>query len=184
MAPPRPTAPERIGRIVAGVTLVLVVCAGGRARADTPRRLRYDPEQPIPAGYHVEHRTRYGLAISGLALFAAVYLPTAAAAWYDTGERTPFYVVPVLGPLLAIPTKRGETCVPSDTSDCSVDAAFDNVVTAVFIADAIVQGVGLLLAWRGLAGRDLLIRDQAPRTALLPGPIGGGGYGAWLTGRF
>ena len=66
---------------------------------------------PIPAGYHVEHRTRYGLAISGTALFAAVYLPTAAAAWYDSGDGTPYYVVPVLGPLLAIPAKRGPQCV-------------------------------------------------------------------------
>ena len=99
MAPPRPTAPDRIRRIIGGVTLVLVVCAAGGARADSPRKLAYDPEQPIPAGYHVEHRTRYGLAISGIALFAAVYVPTAAAAWYDSGDGTPLYVVPVLGPL-------------------------------------------------------------------------------------
>ncbi len=59
MAPPRPTAPERIRRMVAGVTLVLVACAVGAARADAPRQLAYDREQPIPAGYHVEHRTRY-----------------------------------------------------------------------------------------------------------------------------
>ena len=73
-----------MGGIVAGVTFVLVVCAAGGARADSQRRLAYDPEQPIPAGYHLEHRTRYGLAISGIALFAAAYVPTAAAAWYDS----------------------------------------------------------------------------------------------------
>jgi hypothetical protein len=180
MAPPKPTAPKRIGRIVAGVTCVLVVCAGGRARADTPRQLAYDAQQPIPAGYHVEHRTRYGLAISGIALFAATYVPTAAAAWYDSGDGTPLYVVPVLGPLFAIPTKTGN-CDPNDEySSCD----WDDFVTAFLIADAVVQAAGVVMALGGFAGRDLLIRDQVPRTALLPGPIGGGGYGAWLTGRF
>ena len=174
MAPPRPTASQRIGRIVAGVTFVLVVCAGGAARADTPRRLVYDPEQPIPAGYHVEHRTRYGLAISGIALFGAVYVPTAAAAWYDSGDGTPLYVVPVLGPLFAISTKTGN-CDPNDEySSCD----WDDFVTAFLIADAVVQAAGVGLALWGFAGRDLLIRDPAPRAALLPGPIGGGGYGA------
>jgi hypothetical protein len=181
MAQPRLAALERIGRIVAGVTFVLVVCAPSGARADAPRQLAYDPDQPIPAGYHIEHRTRYGLAISGIALFAAVYLPTAAAAWYDSRDGTPLYVVPVLGPLFAIPTKTADTCNPDDHFGCG---AFDGIITAVLVADAVVQAAGVVMAWRGLAGRDLLIRDQAPRAALLPGPIGGAGYGAWLTGRF
>jgi len=175
MASPRPTA---LARIVAGVTLVLVVCAGGAARADTPRRLAYDPEQPIPAGYHVEHRTRYGLAISGIALFAAVYLPTAAFA----SEGSLLLVVPVLGPLFAIPEETADNCQGGvEYGGCFLS---DEILTAFLIADAVVQAAGVVMAWRGLAGRDLLIRDQAPRTALLPGPIGGGGYGAWLTGRF
>jgi hypothetical protein len=183
MAPPRPTASERIRRIVAGVTFVVFVCAGGAARADTPRRLRYDPELPIPAGYHVEHRTRYGLAISGIALFAAVYLPTAAAAWVDGRDGTPLYVVPVLGPLFAIPGKTAdEPCYQDDHfRGCG---AFDGIITAFLIADAVVQAAGVGMALWGLAGRDLLVRDPAPRTALLPGPVAGGGYGAWLTGRF
>jgi len=181
MSPPRPTAPARI---VAAVTSLLVVCASGGARADMPRQLAYDPEQPVPAGYHVEHRTRYGLAISGIALFAALYLPTAAAAWYDARDGTPLYVVPVLGPLFAIPTKTAdEPCIPDSHFACGA-GDFDEVVTVFLIADAVVQAAGIVMAWRGLAGRDLLIRDQTPRTALLPGPIGGGGHGAWLTGRF
>jgi hypothetical protein len=174
MTPPRPTAPERI---VAGVTFVLVVCTGGGARADTPRQLAYDPEQPIPAGHHVEHRTRYGLAISGIALFGAVYLPTAAFA----GEGSLLLVVPVLGPLLAIPTQTADNCPGGEYDYCFFS---DEIVTGFLIADAVVQAAGVVMALGGLAGRDLLIRDQAPRTALLPGPIGGAGYGAWLTGRF
>ena len=175
--------PERIVRIIAGVTFVLVVCAAGAARAQTapgPRKMAYDPDRPIPAGYHVENRTRYGLAISGAALFGAIYIPTAAAAWYDSGDGTPLYVVPILGPLFAIPTKTGN-CNPNDEySSCD----WDDVVTAFLIADAVAQAAGVVIAWRGFAGRDLLIRDEAPKTAVLPGPIGGNGYGAWLTGRF
>jgi hypothetical protein len=180
MAPPRPTAPDRIRRIIGGVTLVLVVCAAGGARADTPRQLAYDPKQPVPAGYHVEHRTRYGLAISGIALFAAVYVPTAAAAWYDSGDGTPLYVVPVLGPLFAIRTKTGNCDQNDEYGSCD----WDDFVTAFLIADAVVQAAGVVMALGGFAGRNLLIRDQAPRAAVLPGPIGGAGYGAWLTGRF
>jgi len=73
----------RIARIVAST---LIVCVAGVARAQTaPRQMAYHPDQPIPAGYHVEGRTRTGLAISGLALFGVVYVPTAAAAnfWID-----------------------------------------------------------------------------------------------------
>ena len=90
--------------------IALVAASGwaGLARAETPvlpRTIVYKPGQPIPPGYHVERRTRYGLAISGSILFGLTYVPTAAAAWYDTGERTPLYAVPILGPLLVIPAK-------------------------------------------------------------------------------
>ncbi len=33
--------------------------------------LRYDPRAPIPSGYHVERRVRYGMLISGGVVFTA-----------------------------------------------------------------------------------------------------------------
>ena len=171
-------------RTVASGVFIVVVGLAGVARAQTtptPRRMAYHPDQPVPAGYHVERRTRYGLAISGVALFGTAYLPTAAAAFYDSRDGTPLYVVPVLGPLFAIPAKTGQPCEGGDQNIC-VD--FDGLITAVFIADAVVQAAGLMMAWRGFAGREVLIRDEAPGMALVPGLIGGGGYGAWLSGRF
>ena len=184
MAPPRLIRPFRIVRTVASVTFILVVGVAGVARAQTaptPRRMAYRPDQPVPAGYHIERRTRYGLAISGVALFGTAYVPTAAAAYFDAHDGTPLYVVPVLGPLFAIPKKTGQPCDGGDQNIC-VD--FDELVTAFFIADAVIQATGLVMAWRGFAGREVLMRDEAPKATLLPGPIGGTGYGAWLTGRF
>jgi hypothetical protein len=184
MAPRRPVGLERSRRGVASITLALVVCAAGAARAEPaggPKQIAYQPEQPIPAGYHVQRRTRWALVATGVSIFATAYVPTAAAAWYDSGDGTPLYVVPVLGPLFAIPSKTADTCVPSDHNPCF---DFDAFITAFMIADALMQATGVLIAWKGFAGRDVLMRDQAPQTALLPGPIGGTGYGAWLTGRF
>ena len=79
------------------------------------------------------------------------------------------------------PRRRGPPCDGGDQNTC-ID--FDGLVIAFFIADAVVQATGLVLAWRGFVGREVLIRDAAPSAALLPGPMGGTGYGAWLTGRF
>jgi hypothetical protein len=188
MPPRRLVRPQRTARIVAALTLASVAGAAGVARAQSaplqlPRQMVHERGQPVPAGYHVEHRTRYGLAISGLALFAAFYIPTAGAAYYDSRDGTPLYVVPVLGPLLAIPKKTGNNCDP-DTNEHCLGITFDEVIIVAFIADAVVQAAGLVTAWRGFAGRDLLVRDDASRATLVPGPIGGRGYGAWLTGRF
>jgi hypothetical protein len=184
MASRSPVLAKRFGQIVATVTFVLVAGATGAARAQTapgPKRMAYDPDRPVPAGYHVEHRTRDGLVISGLILFGIVYVPTAAAAWYDSGDGTPLYVVPVLGPLFAIPTKTGDPCVAMDHSPCY---DFDAFIAAFLVADALVQAGGLLMAWRGWAGRDILVRNDASGPVVLPGPVGATGYGAWLTGRF
>ncbi|HXU05521.1 MAG TPA: hypothetical protein VN903_31395 [Polyangia bacterium] len=166
--------------------IVLVAFAGstGLARAETPvlpKRMVYEPGQAIPAGYHVEHRTRYGLAISGSIMFGLTYIPTAAAAWYDSRDGTPLYVVPILGPLLAIPAKTRDTCVEGDHNPCF---NFDDFIIGFFVADAVMQATGAILAWRGFAGRDLLIRNETTQATVVPGPVGPNGYGAWLTGRF
>jgi hypothetical protein len=42
----------------------------------------------------------------------------------------------------------------------------------------------VLIAWKGFAGRDLLIRDEPVTATLTPGPVGATGFGGWLTGRF
>ena len=166
------------------IVLVLVAAWAVPARAESPvlpRQMVYQQGQPIPPGYHVEHRTRYGLAISGSILFGLTYVPTAAAAWYDTGERTPLYAVPILGPLLVIPAKTKNYCVESDHNPCF---DFSGFITAFFIADAVVQAAGAIMAVRGFLGRDVLIRNETAQATLIPGPVGSTGYGAWLTGRF
>jgi len=176
-----------IRRIVLTVVLVLVG-ATGVARAEgpvLPKQMVYQPGQPIPPGYHVEHRTRYGLVISGLVLFGLTYIPTAAAAWYDTGEQTPLYAIPILGPLLVIPAKTKSDCDdPNRNPDHNPCIDFGEFIAAFFIADAVVQATGAIMAWRGFVGRDLLIRTETAQATLVPGPVGPTGYGAWLTGRF
>jgi len=155
------------------------------ARAESgqpPRRMAYESGQPIPPGYHLEHRTRYGLVISGALLFALTYLPTAAAAYYDGADGTILYVVPVLGPVLAIPKKTANDCTPGDHNPCFDFSAY---IAAFLIADALAQAGGILMTWYGLRGRDLLIHDETtPSARLAPGRIGASGYGVWLQARF
>jgi len=175
-------------RILAAVAMLLIACSAGRARAEdgAPQRkmITYDPDQPVPAGYHVEHRTRYGLVISGAVLFGVTYVPTAAAAYFDSRDGTPLYVVPILGPLLAIRKKTQYSCEGDQGGDQGICADFTPLIAAFLIADAIVQATGAIMAWRGLHGRDVLIRNESVSAAFVPGPVGAGGYGGWLTGRF
>ena len=119
-----------------------------------------------------------------MVLFGVTYIPTAGAAWYDTGERTPLYVIPILGPLLVIPAKTKDDCQdPNRNPDHNPCLEFGELIAAFFIADAIVQATGAIMAWRGFVGRDLLIRTETAQATLVPGPVGATGYGAWLTGR-
>jgi hypothetical protein len=53
------------------------------------------------------------------------------------------YVVPVLGPLLALPSKTSNSCQPSDHGGCR---DFGGIIAAILIADAIVQAVGIVMA--------------------------------------
>ena len=138
-------------------------------RSARPRRLPHRAPDPLRSRDQRRRPLRYGLR------------PDGRAAYFDAHDGTPLYVVPVLGPLFAIPKKTGQPCDGGDQNIC-VD--FDELVTAFFIADAVIQATGLVMAWRGFAGREVLMRDEAPKATLLPGPIGGTGYGAWLTGRF
>jgi hypothetical protein len=178
------------GRLARGLALVLVLGSAGGARAEvtlapprppSPRQLAYDPAQAIPADYHVEHRTRYGLIITGSLLFAISYGPTLAAAFLDGSDGTPLYAVPVFGPLFAIPGKTKNDCVEGDHNPCF---DFSAEITALLVADTLVQAAGLVVFWKGYQGRDVLIRNPLPEVALAPGRVGATGYGAWLTGQF
>jgi hypothetical protein len=174
-------------RLASALALILVLCLAPGARAEAPppppprRQMAYDPAQPIPANYHVEHRTRYGLIVTGSLLFAISYGPTLAAAFLDGDDGAPLFAIPILGPLLAIPGQTRNDCVEGDHNPCF---DFTGEIAAILIADTLVQAVGLLVFWKGYQGRDLLIRDQPPEVALAPGRVGASGYGAWLSGRF
>lgn len=153
----------------------------GAASGERPRPVVHEPGQPVPAGHHLQHRTRYGLVISGAVLFAVTYLPTAAAAYYDGADGTILYVVPVLGPLFAIPNKTASHCTNLDHDPC---LDFSGYIAAFLIMDALVQAGGIAMAWYGLRGRDFVVRDEAaPAAHLVPGRVGSG-YGAWLQARF
>lgn len=57
--------PRLLAGFLCATTLAATVSAATPSSAET---LRYDPERPVPFGYHVEERPRYGLAITGAAL--------------------------------------------------------------------------------------------------------------------
>jgi hypothetical protein len=160
----------------------VVMAPASAGPGERSRPVVHEPGQPVPAGHHLQHRTRYGLAISGAVLFAVTYLPTAAAAYYDGSDGTILYVVPVLGPLFAIPNKTASHCTNVDHDPC---LDFSGYIAAFLIMDALVQAGGIAMAWYGLRGRDVVVRDEtAPTARLVPGRVGTSGYGAWLQARF
>lgn len=103
-------------RARASLTTALVaslLCAPSTGEAQ--QTLPYDPEEPVPLGYHVEKRPRYGLLITGAGLSATaigcfVYassqrkeeLRSKESQEFPT-ESTSFYALGTLFTLAAVP---------------------------------------------------------------------------------
>lgn len=149
----------------------------------------------MPPGYRVVHRPATGLTVGGGLTFTAAYLAglgLAASQKFENG--TGYALIPALGPWAAIGARSFKCSVPITASTTATAAqralngcigdAFDEITTVVFLtADGLVQLTGAVLFFVGLAsGRDELVRQDLPKTALTVFPEGG--VGVSVTGAF
>ncbi len=138
---------------------------------------RWEPGEPIPAGYHVEEKPKLALAITGGVLFGTFWLFSAAggvSASHDNGDDKYLpLVAPVVGPFIAMGTvpRRGD----SDTALIDFGLALDGLVQA--------GGAAMLVA--GLMGKSpKLVRNDA-RAHVTPTPMRvGTGQDLGLVGAF
>lgn len=138
-------------------------CASGRCAEGICEEQRYEPDQPVPAGYHVEvsdsdaaakARTLGWISLGvgyGAAYAAAITLP---------GQLSWLYA-PVIGPWVKVADK---------SQDLRALIAIDGLFQTV--------GAGLLVGGIATAGHRL-VRDDAPvaRVEVFPARFGRTGYG-------
>ena len=159
-----------------------------------PTILPYEPGQPVPTGYHVEHRSANGFIAGGATTLIVSYIAAFAVGANEGFKNgTGWTVVPVIGPWAAI-GGRGYKCdtnvtpenAVTKTNTC-VNGAFNEVQTiAILSADAVVQATGAVLLIIGLSsGRDELVRDDFKAgVRFTPRAVGNNGFGLGIDGRF
>ena len=156
---------------------------GGYPRG--PARLRYEEGDPIPAGYHVVHRSRQGLVIAGTIVFAVSYgIALSVAMIDDFKDGTSSLAIPVAGPWLMMYNRSRPDC-DSQTGNGCVEQSLETILRFYLALDGVAQAAGVGMLSFGMAGRQLLVRDDSyAYVHVVPGPIGRSGYGAMMTGRF
>jgi hypothetical protein len=155
-----------------------------------PPILPYEKGLPVTPGYRVVERSASGLLVGGALTFGAAYaaaLAFGASQGFDNG--TSYGAIPIVGPWAAIGGRsfRCSTSIPvsqnttgkavQDALNKCVGAAFDEIFAVVFLtADGLIQATGAVLFFVGLAsGREELVREDLPQTAIDVFPEGGGG---------
>ena len=158
---------------------------GGYPRG--PARLRYEEGDPVPAGYHIVNRPRQGLVIAGTVVFAVSYGIALSVAMIDNFEDgTSSLAIPIAGPWLMMYNRSQPNC-DSQTGTGCVEQSLETILRFYLALDGVAQAAGVTMLSFGIAGRQLLVRDDAyayVHAHVARGPIGRSGYGALLTGRF
>ena len=135
-----------------------------------PRTIEYAEGRPIPPGYHVEERTRTGLAVGGGVTFGATWLLSAAVgaglseAWAHDDDISnddtawPLFI-PVAGPFIGIGTMHA-----------SYGPGF------MLVLDGLAETGGLAMFIAGLAAKkELLVRDDVYDAQVQVVPLAGPG---------
>jgi hypothetical protein len=144
---------------------------------------------PVPAGYHVEDRSRRGLVISGAVILGVPYaLGLSIASIGNFPNSTGWLVVPGLGPWITLAARhRSGSCANSTVTACSdsLDETLDSSTRTFLVIDGLMQTTGAILFIYGLSStQKVLARDFVGSLQLTPARIGREGYGGFLTGRF
>ena len=172
--------------LVAGIVyrpLVLVRDDSG------PEVLGHEPGDPVPFGYHVEHRTRRGLLAFGVsALPAAYFASTTAGAFLECPVESQ-------AKGCTIDDDRGLFMVPLAGSFFAATRSYlpDAVqASAVLLGVMQAAGMGALIAAVALPGEEILRRDDAGAQRRQEGAelervlpaFGPEGFGLTAAGRF
>ncbi|MSP61366.1 MAG: hypothetical protein EXR72_13675 [Myxococcales bacterium] len=126
-----------------------------------------------PARTHVEERPRYGLMITGLAVFGGSYLINAMIGYSASEWR---FAVPVFGPLIFAGHETDRY-----RGNCHSCDSGDRFLWGMMVFDALVQATGVILFIVGAATKTrVTVFDNV---AIVPG-VTSGGAGLAALGRF
>lgn len=113
--------------------------AGNPAAHRWPR-LRYQPGDLPPAGYHFESNPRKGLIVAGALTFGVPYVVSVTIAGVSSNEADRWLFVPVTGPIGAL-ARGNHGCSDDSSAECAGD-----VLAVVGLAfDLAAQTAGVLL---------------------------------------
>lgn len=135
-----------------------------------PHRFRVPPG-PVPEGYRVFEQRKWGVAITGGAMFLTA---TVAMVAFAVLARNPIVAIPLVGPAVAAGQLIGR------------GFGFSGVVTLLgggLIAGCALQVAGTVMLITGLTGRYRWLERTGPGVTLIPGAAGAP-LGASLAGRF
>jgi hypothetical protein len=80
---------------------------------------------------------------------------------------------------------RSRPICDTQTGDNCVEQSLETILRFYLALDGVAQAAGAGMLSFGVAGREILVRDDTYASVhLMPGPLGRSGYGALLTGRF
>jgi hypothetical protein len=172
-----------------------------------PSVLEYDPDKPIPPGYHLESYARKGFVISGSIIFGISYGIALAVASSTTesssysSSSSPSYsssgddgvpfnnsllYVPLLGPWLALGTVKENDCSSSGSyTYCSGNSSEVTVWRTLMVIGGVTQALGVGFVVLGLAARThQLVLTEHVRASVWPVPMGRSGQGLAMMGSF
>lgn len=158
--------------------------ARAQAQEEPPEVLPYEEDKPIPPGYELRSRPRWGLAIPGAAMFGAAY-GFAVVGAVDTKfkDKGGFLLIPVFGPWLMIGAGGADdtSCRP-EVKDC-VESS-NQAKRFVLGLDGVIQLAGAVMITTGLLFPRERLERKSTTVSLLPAAMGEGRYGAVLVGAF
>jgi hypothetical protein len=149
-----------------------------------PATLHYVEGQPIPEGYHVERGPIRALVVAGAATTGSVWiLGLSFASGSSFANASGWLLVPVLGPWIALGTRRNECRLGTNSTDVFCDSSESSMRT-LYVLDGLVQGAGAAMFLAGmLSTRTKLVRNDVAEITVAPILIGSG-HGLGAFGRF
>jgi len=174
-----------------------------------PLVLDYDPDKPIPAGYHLESNARKGFVIPGAIIFGisygialivagstheygSSYYSSSDYSYSDSGGvpfQSSLLYIPVLGPWIALGTVKDRNCSSSSSGSSYYYYSCDNSDAsdwrAMLTVGGVTQVLGAGFVVLGLTLRShRLVLNNSFQASVLPVRIGHSGQGLAMVGTF
>jgi hypothetical protein len=142
---------------------------------------KWEEGDPVPAGYHVEEKTRTGLIIAGAITLGVPYvIGLSFASSSNFYNASGWLVVPALGPWLTL-ALRENRCNQTTTNEL-VDCVADPLIRVYLVIDGLAQTAGAILLVLGATSKRTRL---VPDSAITVSPVRiGTGYGLGLRATF